>query len=361
MNQSLVKQSHRLTTAPAESYWPITHSGVSPSTAWAHSDRGPIRVYILLFNGFNHHSLSSIIEPLRVANYLADDSIYQAALVSAEGGTISSGCMSVATERCSDIPASRIDMLFLCDQQDIQDEPPYRSSDLKDWIGSSAAGARVVTAIGRSVFSLASLGLLLGRKVTVPWQAATAFADKYPDCDLLSSIFETDGNFVTCAGGASTVDFLLQLISARCGSLFTSAVADYLIFGKARAPGARQRPLSYSVPASKVLAEALKVMERSPEKSAADVASQVGISRRQLERLCQQHLGCAPARMIMMLRLDRSRVMLRGSTQSVTSIRCACGFATTSHFSKLYKRRFGVSPNRDRAAVAGHLKSPAAI
>ncbi len=78
------------------------------------------------------------------------------------------------------------------------------------------------------------------------------------------------------------------------------------------------------------------------------IASLVGISRRQLERLFRQHLGAMPAKHYLHLCLARARVQLQRTDQSVVQISFACGFASAAHFSNAYRDRFGMTPREDR-------------
>ena len=74
----------------------------------------------------------------------------------------------------------------------------------------------------------------------------------------------------------------------------------------------------------------------------------VGITRRQLERLFSSILNDTPTRFYMQLRLDRARELLQQTDMTITAICVACGFESPSHFSRSYRARFGASPRNDR-------------
>ena len=82
----------------------------------------------------------------------------------------------------------------------------------------------------------------------------------------------------------------------------------------------------------------------SPE----DLASLVGVSRRQLERLFKKHLDNLPSRFYLNLRLDRAKRLLRDTDHSIVEVGMACGFSSASHFSTTYKAHFGISPRQER-------------
>jgi transcriptional regulator GlxA family with amidase domain len=82
------------------------------------------------------------------------------------------------------------------------------------------------------------------------------------------------------------------------------------------------------------------------------IAEDLGISTRQLERLFGRFLNSTPKHYFMEMRLHRAQNLLVQSEQSVTEIAMACGFQTTSHFSKVYRAHFGRSPISQRARIA---------
>jgi AraC-like DNA-binding protein len=62
--------------------------------------------------------------------------------------------------------------------------------------------------------------------------------------------------------------------------------------------------------------------------------------------------GTSPYRYLVLRRLDRARAgMIAG--QSLAEAALAGGFADQSHFSRMFKRAFGLTPNLWRAAVVG--------
>jgi transcriptional regulator GlxA family with amidase domain len=93
-------------------------------------------------------------------------------------------------------------------------------------------------------------------------------------------------------------------------------------------------------------------MERTIENPIAisAVASQVGVSARQLERLFDRYLHTGPAAFYLSLRVARARELLHLTTMSVTEIAVACGFRNVTHFSACYRRFFGRPPRHDRLA-----------
>jgi AraC family transcriptional regulator, exoenzyme S synthesis regulatory protein ExsA len=81
-------------------------------------------------------------------------------------------------------------------------------------------------------------------------------------------------------------------------------------------------------------------------------------SRSSFKRDFQDHYGEAPGRWLLRKRLDYSAALLRGSKRNVTEVALESGFEDVSHFSRVFKDRFGASPVAYRRA-AGQPADPA--
>jgi len=91
--------------------------------------------------------------------------------------------------------------------------------------------------------------------------------------------------------------------------------------------------------------------------NAAVLAESVHVSRRTLEKLFAER-GTSVARWLLERRLERSRTELaetRSADVSVEVIAHRWGFADRTHFSRVFRDRFGVAPSRIRRAPAAVL------
>lgn len=78
------------------------------------------------------------------------------------------------------------------------------------------------------------------------------------------------------------------------------------------------------------------------------LASRLHLSTSRLRQLFAQRLGIGPKLYIREVRLGRARNLLENSSLSVKEVMAAVGFGDASHFSRDYKKRFGILPSRDR-------------
>jgi transcriptional regulator GlxA family with amidase domain len=86
--------------------------------------------------------------------------------------------------------------------------------------------------------------------------------------------------------------------------------------------------------------------------SPAEIAADIGISTRQLERLFGKYLNTSPKKYFMELRLERARNLLVQTEASVIDVAFACGFESPGHFTRVYKAAYGVTPTSQRGRLS---------
>ena len=225
------------------------------------------------------------------------------------------------------------------------------------WLRREARKGVDVGGICTGTQTLAMAGLLEGRSCTIHWENRDGFREEYPDIELEHTIFVIDRGRLTASGGTAPTDLMLKIIANAHGPDLAAQVADGLIHPAVRSERDEQRmsiPTRIGVRHPR-LAAVVKRMEENIEEpmSPSILASEMGMSTRQLERLFRRYLNRSPKRYYMELRLNRARNLLVQTDMSVIQVALACGFASPSHFSKCYRAQFNTTPYRERGAAAG--------
>jgi len=163
-------------------------------------------------------------------------------------------------------------------------------------------------------------------------------------------VFVADEPHLTASGGTATADLMLHLIERDHGHDLSMAVADQMVYSAAREATAAQRVSLQSRNGIRNahLTRAIQRMQATIEDplSPAQIAAEIGISTRQLERLFGKFLNTSPKKYFMELRLDRARQLLENRTyKSVAKVAAAVGYADARSFSRAFKRRFGKLPS----------------
>jgi transcriptional regulator GlxA family with amidase domain len=110
-------------------------------------------------------------------------------------------------------------------------------------------------------------------------------------------------------------------------------------------------------PLDERVASAIAIMERQRAEPIGidELARAVNLSPSYLTRLFHQHVGCAPAHYDRQQRLQRAYELITGSFLSIKEVMAAVGWNDPSHFSRDFRRQFGLSP---RALRAAHSDEP---
>jgi len=309
----------------------------------------PRRFVFVLLDRFTMLSFSCAIEPLRLANYVAGKTLYTW-LLAGEGGveaTCSNGATFKLDMGLEDV--DREDTLLVCGGLDIQ---RATTKPVLNWLRREARRGNVIGGMCTGAYALAKAGLLDGKRATIHWENQDGFLEEFEQVKLTKSVFVMDGNRLTTAGGTSSIDLILKIIAADHGQDLANNVADLLIYSSIRTDQDTQRlsiPTRIGVRHPK-LSQVIQMMEGNIEDplSPADLADQVDMSTRQLERLFRRYLNRSPKRYYMELRLGKARNLLMQTDMSVINVALACGFASPSHFSKCYRSHYNTTPYRER-------------
>ncbi len=311
----------------------------------------PRRFVFLLLDRFTMINFAGAIEPLRLVNHVSGEQLYTWALAG-EGG-VEKTCSNGATFRL-DMgldEVERDDTILVCGGIDIQHTT---TKAVISWLRRESRRGVAIGGLCTGAYSLAKAGLLDGKKATIHWENQDGFLEEFQEVKLTKSVFVMDGNRWSTAGGISSIDLMLKIIAADHDEDMANTVADLMIYSTIRTDQDTQRlsiPTRIGVRHPK-LSQVIQMMENNIEDpmSPADLAEEVGMSTRQLERLFRRYLNRSPKRYYMELRLQKARNLLMQTELSVINVALACGFASPSHFSKCYRSHYNTTPYRERGA-----------
>jgi len=314
----------------------------------------PERVGFFLVPQFAMLSFASALEPLRSANRLSGRALYSWHILSKDGGPVlaSNGIPVVSEASIDQAPA--LDALVVCAGIDAH---LYEDRAVFAWLRRMARRPIEIGAISLGPYVLAKAGLLDGYRCTLHWENLSGFMEAFPELDVTSELFEIDRDRFTCSGGIAGLDLMLQLIQREHGADLATAVSEQFIHERIRDRHDRQRmalPARLGVRHPKLLS-VVKRMEQTLEEpvSCADLARDVKLSGRQLERLFRKYLGRTPTRYYLDLRLKHARLLLLQTDMSVLDVALAAGFVSASHFSKCYREQFDKTPREERGGERG--------
>ena len=306
-------------------------------------------VVFLLIEDYSHLAFACAIEPLRIANLVSGQDLYRWSLASENGKDQYCSNKSVTLVDRGLENLHRNDRLFVISGIHVTQ---HTTRPVIDFIRRQNRSLSCVGGICSAAHILAKAGLLDGKPCSIHWEFHDAFEEDFPDVDLQKTVFVADKKNPTASGGPAASDLILHLIARQHGIDLATKIADQMVYNVVRDEQVEQRvSVGARFGARKTkLTTALKLMEDSLEtpSSTAEIAREVGISIRQLERLFKRYLNDSPGTYYLGLRLEKARTLLLLSDMPVIEVALACGFNSASNFSRVFKKAKGVSPYQFR-------------
>lgn len=306
----------------------------------------------VLVPGFTLLAFASAVEPLRIANQLSQKPLYCWQVVSISGEQVkSSSGIAVAVEgKLASL--DRDATLLVCAGNPITAAaaPPVVAAVARHYrFGGNVGG------ICTGSVALAKAGLLHNRRFTLHWENQPAFREIFPTDTPSQNRYERDERLISCGGGAASTDMMLAIIAADHGADFAAMVSEMCLRTVMPGVDAEQRSSLSTLMSSRnpVLIATVNLMNRHLDAPLAmdELAEAAGYSRRHLERLFQNAVAMTPGEFYRGLRLDRGRNLLSTTDLTLMEISLACGFDSVSHFSKSFRRRFGVPPTKLKQGI----------
>ncbi|MBU6950239.1 GlxA family transcriptional regulator [Hahella sp. HN01] len=230
-----------------------------------------------------------------------------------------------------------------------------RSMELADEYGpllrKAAAQGLSLVSIDNACFLLAAAGLLQGAKVAMHWRHVQEFQVAFPRIEVRTGqLYCFDGKRISCAGGVAAVDLAVELLARHCGrTRALKGLADMLV-DEARSETHPLKSLSRESGLGRSVGRATSLMRQwlGDAFNVDDIAAAIGVSRRQLDRLFMTEFDCTARAYWREMRLQHARWRLLNSHHSLAVLADEIGAQDVSHLCKMFRQRFGVSPDAFR-------------
>ncbi|WP_460928533.1 GlxA family transcriptional regulator [Pseudomonas sp. MC6] len=318
--------------------------GFRPSTVMSGHER-MVRVAFILLDHFSLTTLSTAMDALATGNLINAETIYTVSTYSLQGGLVESDIgVSLASQRLVAEGFSHDAVIVVGGQRVRLATQPVLRRVLK-----KSANKGIVAGCWNAAFYLADAGLLDTQEFACHSDSCGLVHEYFPQLKVSTREFICTQRRATCANAHSALDMTLAIMQ-ELGAHNDAVLVDEI---KRVHQPAQARP-KFSANADslrcssipKPLNIALDLMEKNIEEPLEidAIASQVGVSRRQLERRFARYLNAAPNRYYLELRLTRARQLIVQSDRSLTDVALATGFVSYPHFYKRFKDLFGLPP-----------------
>jgi transcriptional regulator GlxA family with amidase domain len=212
-------------------------------------------------------------------------------------------------------------------------------------------------------FILASAGLLKERLACVSWLHHEEFKARFARNRLTSHrLYVEDRGIITCAGGSAVADMAAFLVKRHVGVNAEKNALEILQVERRRDGDELQSrtPIALPLHNDTRIKASLLYMEQNIDDVVGieKIADNVGLSRRQLERLFNEKTGTSPAAAYMRIRLDRAMFLVERTTKPLIEIALDVGFENSSHFCRKFRENFGLTPTKLRGKVKAAATGP---
>ncbi len=310
-------------------------------------DGKPLSLTFMVLPGSSLMCVASAIDPLRAANRIAGETVFEWRVVSCDG-------QAPATSASLPIPVAgalddRLDdgrVLVAIGGFGIRD---FLRPQMLQVFRRIARRARAVGGVEAGAWLLARAGLLEGRAATTHWEDLEDFAAAFPETDVRPDRYVIDGPVFSTGGASPTFDLMLHLVRSRLGVAAALDVASVFIYDQARSANEAQPLVSLGRldGHDPRLAQTIRLMETHLDRplTIAAIARRIGVTARTLEKSFAAAIGETPGAYYLRLRLNAARRLVLDTRAPMADIAARTGFSSAAAFSRAFVRGFGKPPS----------------
>lgn len=305
-----------------------------------------LHLTFLLFDGFSNMVLASAIEPLRAACDLSGKRLFSWQIASVTGDPAHS---SSRLHLNADLPLNKVgatDALIVISGYGIRD---HLKRSTVQAVFQKSSGLSMIGGFDTGAWMLAESGLLTGRRATIHWMEVDQFAEAYPEIDLISAAYTSDGRTVTCSGAQGALSWGLDLIGRQADEALRYDVANMFDRTNIDPTDPDWRSMSNrALPAN--LQRAILAMRETAETPLAlnGIAERAAMSARTLDRMFHKHLGMSSGAYYRLIRLSYARSMATETNLTLDEIAARIGFASAATLARAYRQHFGETIRQTR-------------
>ncbi len=223
-----------------------------------------------------------------------------------------------------------------------------RNRDFIPWIINQYNNGAEVASLCVGAYLLASTGLMNGRACATHWAHAAEFRRTFPDVHLVDDKIMTAEDGIYTSGGAySYLNLLLYLIEKNAGrdaAIVASKVfmididkdsqSPFIIFEGQKDHG------------DELVKEAQQIIEKSYSErvSVNEIAAELAMSRRSLERRFKKATSNTIVQYIQRVKIEAAKHQLETSRKNVNEVMYEVGYADSKSFRTVFRNVTGLSP-----------------
>jgi AraC family transcriptional activator FtrA len=215
-----------------------------------------------------------------------------------------------------------------------------------------ARGARIIS-LCTGAFVLARAGLLDGRRAVTHWAECAGFAAQFPHVTVDPGVLYVDeGDILTSAGSAASIDLCLHVVRCDYGAEIASALARLMVVQPHR-DGGQAQYIDAPMPAPPVadpLADTIAWMTEHLDEdlTIAGLAARATMSPRSFARHFAATTGSTPYQWLLRQRIHQAQRLLESTALPVEVVAGRVGLGNAVNLRKHFRRVLGTNPQSYR-------------
>ncbi len=311
-----------------------------------------LRVGIIPLPNFTLTTFSGVVDMLRLAADEGDRSRPHACtwtVLSPDLHPVRSSCGVEIIPHATLGTPERFDFLVVAGGLLPPPEHTMLDSRTAAFLGAAHRAGVGLIGICTGSLALAEAGLLrAGARCCVSWYHYPDLLERFPDVTPVADrLWVREGRIVTCAGGLAAIDLAAALIQEHLGGAAAQKSLHILLSdGPRPANAAQPQPPNTVAVRDPRVRRAMLLMEQnlSAPPQADQLAAEVAVSKRQLERLFRRELGVSLQCFGRDMRLSYAVWLMSHASSRISDVAAHCGFSDAAHFSRTFRTAFGLSP-----------------
>ncbi len=299
-------------------------------------------------NGFSEIELASVTAVLQLANRLGQNRIFSWRFTSDNPGLVEGGGGMMVRAMPAIPDYDFADCLIV-----VGTLHPSPEMWLKRMRAMRHQGLPVILLSTAATAFIKSTRVSSGA-VTTHWNDAALLQEEGDHPKLSTCMSEKTGGIVTSAGSGYTAELVLNLIADYMNADVVAEIGNHLLIPTIRGAAAEQ-PKHIGANTNLFDNHVLRAIQKMEEAIAEpipmfELAKQLNLSARQLERKFNLTLHTPPARFYKQLRAKRARMLLLETRMPTIDVAIATGFSSTAALSRGLRDCFGQTSSEVRAS-----------
>ncbi len=274
--------------------------------------------------------------------------LFEVKIVTADGQPITALNNIPVIPVCSMHDITDVDLIIIPSQGFFYDLESAAHGERIGWLTAWYKKGADLASICAGAFTLASTGLLDGRKATTHWALASQFTKLFPAVNLRPDLMVTEEDRLFCGGGITAdTDLCLHLIEKYCGREVALQGSRCMLVDLDRTS---QSPFAVFIPNKSHDDEGVLVAQEWIEANykesfqMSELAEKAGLGLRQFNRRFKSMTGETAVKYLQHVRVDASKLLLATTQETFDEISPKVGYENVSFFRRVFRNSVGLTP-----------------